>query len=72
MPYSQGKFSPLFLWRAHWQSRFTTPSGECNAITSRWDGAPEAVVKLPISPFLDRDEKRLRIRITSGLPTTQE
>src|SRR6266446_2190510 len=27
VPYSQGKFSPLFLWRAHWQSGFNDSIG---------------------------------------------
>ncbi len=27
MPYSQSKFSPLFLWRAHWQSGFNDSIG---------------------------------------------
>src|SRR6266550_7720328 len=27
VPYSQSKFSPLFLWRAHWQSGFNDSIG---------------------------------------------
>src|SRR5437899_1296360 len=27
VPYSQGKFSPVFLWRAHWQSGFNDSIG---------------------------------------------
>jgi serine/threonine protein kinase len=37
VPYSQGKFSRLFLWRAHWQSGFNDSIG-ANAMRLQVDG----------------------------------